>query len=382
MATINIANPNPKILVINQSIEGSDSNNVITTNLTINDGFDNIVGVVYIERGLQGLQGIPGPGGGIGPQGKIGPIGPPGPQGPPGSGITKFNIGNLEITDNDTINIVGYGGTSVTFIPITKTIQISSENIDESYARINHTHTSQDISNFNESVDDRVSNLLVPGSHINFTYNDQDLNNFIIGTTGLEIGTDVQAHSNRLDELSNVPVYNNTLICGTGVDKYGTIPITNAGKILINDADAAAQRRTLELGDIATHDADEFAKLEGGNFFTGDQSLGDGKLTRFSAALSNNTGSSYTVTQSDNGKVLSFDSSSAINVSFSSSLNIGFNCLVAQVGFGQVRFSGAQIFNRAGHNKLIGQYSIATLVKINSNTIILSGDTTDAYGGP
>lgn len=383
MATINIVNSSPKYLVINQSIEGSDSKNVITTNLSIDNGFDNIIGVVYAERGLQGLQGVVGETGPVGPPGPIGPSGLRGLPGPPGSGLTKLKVGNLEIQENDTLNIEGEGGTDISFFPLTKTIKISSSIVGQDYAAKNHTHTSQNITNFNESVDDRVSDLLEAGSHISFSYYDQDLNQLVISTSGLEIGSDIQAHSNRLDRLSELPVYGNSLIIGTGVDEYGTTDISNLGKNLINDVTPEAMRTTLELGTAAEYDYETFAKLEGGNLFTGTQSLGDGELTRFSASLSNKTNNSYVISQLDNGKVLSFNNNnSAINVSFNENLNVGFNCLVAQVGSGQVRFSGTQLYNRAFHNKLIGKYSIATLVKVSSDVIILTGDTTAANGGP
>lgn len=383
MASINIIPPPNKTLIINQSVEGSNSSGVISTNLNINDGFDNTVGVVYIERGLQGLVGPSGLRGEIGPVGPVGPSGAMGPAGPPGSGLNKLVVGNIEILPNETLNIVGQGGTSVTFIPNSNTINISSDIISDSYSLVGHHHSTNDIQGFREAVEDRIANLLVAGDHIALEYNDQDLNNLIISTTGLEIGGDIQPYSSRLDKLSQLPIYSGAIIYGTGVDQYGTINITQAGRILINDASASAQRITLGLGDIATRNSSEFAKLEGGNNFTGTQSLGDGQLTRFSASLSNQSSNSYIITQNDNGKVLSFNNdSSAINISFTGSLSIGFNCLVAQMGSGQVRFSGSQLVNRMGHNKLVGKYSVATLVKTTSDTIILSGDTTDANGGP
>ena len=40
------------------------------------------------------------------------------------------------------------------------------------YAAASHTHTSTDITNFNEAVDDRVDALLVAGTGITLTYND------------------------------------------------------------------------------------------------------------------------------------------------------------------------------------------------------------------
>jgi len=381
MATINITNPAPKYLVINQSIPGSDTKNVITTNLIINDGFDNTIGVVHIERGLQGLQGFQGIRGEIGPPGPIGPSGLRGLQGIPGSGLTKLLVGNFDIKENETLNIEGDGGTEVVFYPLTKTIKISSSIINQDYANKNHTHISQNITDFNESVDDRVASLLQAGDHINLQYNDQDLNQLSISTSGLEIGLDIQPYSQRLDRLSQVPVYGNSLIVGTGLDEYGTTEISALGKSLINDASPEAMRLTLQLGSVVSYDYEEFAKLNGGNSFTGTQTLGDGQLTRFSAFVNERTGNSYVINQSDNGKVISFNNPTAINVSFNNNLNVGFNCLVSQIGSGQVRLSGTQIVNRLNHNKLVGRYSVATLVKVSDDKIILSGDTTDAEGG-
>jgi len=383
MASINIIQPPNKVLIINQSVDGSDSNNVISTNVNINDGFDNTVSVVYVERGLQGLIGPSGLRGEIGPAGPPGPSGAIGPVGPAGSGLNKLVVGDIEILPGETLNIVGQGGTSVAFNAGSNTINISSDIISNSYSLIGHRHNTSDINSFAENVDDRVAGLLVAGQQISLQYNDQDLNNLIISTTGLEIGSDIQAYSSRLTKLGNLSVHSGAIIYGTGVDQYGLLSITEAGKILINDADAEAQRLTLGLGDIATRDSSEFAKLEGGNNFTGTQSLGDGTLTRFSASLNNQSTNNYIITQNDNGKVLSFNNNiSAINISFTGSLNVGFNCLVAQMGSGQVRFSGSQLVNRMGHDKLVGRYSVATLVKTTSDTIILSGDTTDANGGP
>jgi hypothetical protein len=383
MATVNITPSSPKILVINQSIDGSDSTGVISTNLSIVDGFDNTIGVVYVEKGLTGLAGPSGLRGETGLTGPQGEIGPSGLRGPPGTGLTKLNVGSIIIREDDNLNIVGAGGTTVSFVPNTKTINISSDSLSSQYSPVGHRHISTDINNFNESVDDRVADLLKAGTSLQFNYADQDLNTLTLSVTGLAIGTNVQAYNNRLTQLSNLQITANQLICGTGVDQYSTIPITTAGKILINDVSAAAQRDTLGLGTVATLSADLFARLNGGNSFTGTQSLGDGELTRFSASLQNISSSEYTISQADNGKVLTFTNNDhAVSVQFSSSLSLGFNCLLSQLGSGQVRLSGVGLSNRLGHSKLVGQYSIATLVKAGTSTIILSGDTTDANGGP
>lgn len=385
MATINIISPPNKVLIINQSVDGSESN-VISTNLNIVDGFDNAVSVVYSERGLQGFDGRQGPSGerGLpGPVGPAGPIGPIGPSGLPGSGINFLSINDDLVIDTNytNINVVGSGGIQITTYPQSNTIGIYSDPINGLYSPINHEHLTSNISGFSESVQDIVGNMLQAGAHISLSYNDQDVNTLTISTSGLEIGQDIQAYSDRLAKLANTPIYGNRLIYGTGIDEYGTLPISDAGKILINDVSAAAQRLTLGLGDIATHSSSEYARLEGGNFFTGTQSLGDGQLNRFSASINNTSQSGYIIQQSDNGKIVTFDNTTAINVSFDPSLSIGFNCLAVQLGSGQVRFSGTYLSNRLGHSKLVGKYSVATLVKVASNKIILSGDTTSADGG-
>ena len=378
MATINITPSQNKLLVINQSIDGSDSSGVITTNLNINDGFDNTVGVVYIERGLTGLTGPSGSRGLEGPQGPSGPPGPSGERGLPGSGLTKLLVGPIEIVENETLNIIGAGGTTVSFAANSNTVSIYSDSLSENYAPINHNHTSNAITNFNEAVDDRVDALLSNGNYIELSYADQDYNSLTISVTGLDLGIDVQPYHPRLSKLSNVQMYQNALICGTGVDQYGTIVISEAGKNLINDVSAEAQRLTLGLGDIATSGSVDFAKINGGNSFTGTQSLGDGELNRFSASLRDINTSGYQIVQSDNGKVLNFNYNTGfINVTFNNNLSLGFNCLVVQMGSGQIRFQDS-IYNRLGHTKLVGKYSVATVVKTANNTIILSGDTTAA----
>jgi hypothetical protein len=52
------------------------------------------------------------------------------------------------------------------------------------YAAASHTHTSTDITNFNEAVDDRVDALLVAGTGITLTYNDAG-NSLTIASSGV-----------------------------------------------------------------------------------------------------------------------------------------------------------------------------------------------------
>lgn len=374
MANVILQTPPQNVLVINESTEGRDSG-VISTNLKIDDNFHHFVSVVSVDRGLPGLPGPPGPSGLsiVGPIGPIGPVGPSGVQGPPGSGINRLLINNILSLSgqNSTLNIGASGDTTV-FVSLTGII-IGSPNS----APLVHNHYANDIVGIQEYIDDRVDTLLDPGTGIYLNYNDS-LNILSINVTGLAINKDVQAFNSGLYSISNLVTTSGDYIYATGNQQFTTGRISSAGRALIDDITAADQRDTLGLGSIATMSSDDYAKILGNNIFNGNQSFTDGSLSRFSAYNNEITANSYTIQQSDNGKVLVFSANSVVNVTVPSNLSVGFNCLLTQTGSGQVRLSGNNLVNRIGHTKLVGQYSIATLVKPNSNIIILSGDTTSS----
>lgn len=99
-------------------------------------------------------------------------------------------------------------------------------------------------------------------------------------------------------------------------------------------------------------------------------------LTNFGTVLNDQTVTSYTLATSDNGKIVTFNSSNPITLTVPS-LSVGFNCMVIQKGTGQVTLSaasGVTVSNRYGFTKTAGQFSSLTLVCISSNTFISSGD--------
>lgn len=102
---------------------------------------------------------------------------------------------------------------------------------------------------------------------------------------------------------------------------------------------------------------------------------GSSTLANFGTVMNDQTGTTYTLTAADNGKIITFNSSSAITLTVPS-LSIGFNCMVLQKGTGQVNLavSGVTISNRYGFTKTAGQFSMLTLVCVASNVFISSGD--------
>lgn len=69
---------------------------------------------------------------------------------------------------------------------------------------------------------------------------------------GVAIGTDVQAYDDTLQSLSALGTAADKYAYTTGVDTWAEGSITSAGRAILDDADAAAQRTTLELGTAAT----------------------------------------------------------------------------------------------------------------------------------
>jgi len=100
-----------------------------------------------------------------------------------------------------------------------------------------------------------------------------------------------------------------------------------------------------------------------------------------STGLNNDqTSTSYTLSAADNGKIITLSNANAItlNVPY---FFVGFNCMILQKGVGQVTLTingtTTNIYNRYSFTKTAGQYSILTLVCIEANKYVSSGDMTN-----
>jgi hypothetical protein len=99
-------------------------------------------------------------------------------------------------------------------------------------------------------------------------------------------------------------------------------------------------------------------------------------ISNFSAALSPQTGTTYTLTLADNGKIITMNNAAAITLTVPATLGAGFNCMIVQTGAGQVTIagSGTTVSNRQSFTKTAGQNAIATIIALTGTTFITSGD--------
>lgn len=99
------------------------------------------------------------------------------------------------------------------------------------------------------------------------------------------------------------------------------------------------------------------------------------KLFRLSPITNAQTGTTYTLLASDNGKTVTFNNASAITLTVPSGLGAEFACKLVQLGAGQLTItaSGVTINNVAGGNKISAQYGSAYLHAYAANTFLLDG---------
>lgn len=121
------------------------------------------------------------------------------------------------------------------------------------------------------------------------------------------------------------------------------------------------------------------SQKNGGNLSAAGALTGDNTATStisgFSANMNTQTGTSYTLLASDNGKIITLNNASAITLTVPA-LFTGFNCMIVQLGAGEVTLtpSGTTISNRSSYTKTAGTNAIVSLIGLSGTTFISAGD--------
>ena len=96
-------------------------------------------------------------------------------------------------------------------------------------------------------------------------------------------------------------------------------------------------------------------------------------ISGFGANINSQSGTTYTILATDNGKVIQSTGASAMTITIPTGLPNGFNCTVVQMGAGQITFSGTYV-NRTGFTKTASQYSVVRIIHFGSNSILVTGE--------
>jgi hypothetical protein len=118
--------------------------------------------------------------------------------------------------------------------------------------------------------------------------------------------------------------------------------------------------------------------VSGGATFAGTVSSDTGYRIS-SSAVNAQTGTTYSLTASDNGKIVTMNNAATSTVTVIGGLPVGFNTTVIQLGAGQVGFtaaSGVTLNSYSSATKIAGQHGAASVICYTTNIHNLSGTLT------
>ena len=156
----------------------------------------------------------------------------------------------------------------------------------------------------------------------------------------------------------------------SGVLSLAPADATNPG-IVTTTAQTIAGAKTFSA-DLAVNGAvNTSGALTGGNTATS-------TIAGFAANMNPQTGTTYRLSTSDNGKIITLNNATAIILTVPT-LFAGFNCMIVQLGVGQVTIAadGVTVSNRNSFTKTSGTNAMATILAISSTAFISGGDMTN-----
>lgn len=205
-------------------------------------------------------------------------------------------------------------------------------------------------------------------------------------TLGLVIGTDVQAQDAELAAIAGLTSAADKVPYFTGSGTAAVADFTAAGRALVDDASASAQRTTLGVG---TGDSPQFTAVELGHatdttiarVSAGRVSIEGNPIVLEQQAINAQTGTTYTLAAGDCGKLVTLSNGSAITLTVpqdsDATIPVGTYIDVMQLGAGQVTVAagtGATLRISGATAKARAQFSRLAVQKISANTWSLMGD--------
>jgi hypothetical protein len=217
-------------------------------------------------------------------------------------------------------------------------------------------------------------------------------NNDGFGTFRFTSGIKINSNKGALGTATNITLASGGNITTNGGITASSIKLTSGasnGYILTSSADGTASWAA-SASSISGGTTNALPKYSTATAITSSSISDDGTTVTInnpvsfnnktiaggSAAVNAQTGLTYTLLQSDNGRVITMSNASAITLTIPANLTAGFNCMIVQYGAGTVTIvgSGVTVVNRSNYTKTGGQYAIVTIVSPVLNTFITGGD--------
>jgi hypothetical protein len=121
------------------------------------------------------------------------------------------------------------------------------------------------------------------------------------------------------------------------------------------------------------------ARTDAAQTFTGDQTFADVLATGYellSGGILTESGTTRTLSATDNGKIVYCTSGSATTITCASGLGAGFSCTIIQGGAGKVTVAagGQTLVSYSSLFSTMGQYAVISLVCPVANTFVAAGN--------
>ena len=228
----------------------------------------------------------------------------------------------------------------------------------------------------NTAVGVGAATNLTSGNYNTFLgYDAGDINT--IGSNNTYLGYDTEGSANSVSNETAIGA--RTIGQGQNTVTIGDDNVTAV--YLSEDKGATVYAGALDVtasAGITLENDETITNSTNGTIEIGGSLSGTGAISGFDAALNDQTGTTYTLNATDNGKVVALNNANAITVTIPTLLGDGFNCLIVQKGAGVVTIAaagGVNRYNRSTEFKTAGQYAVISVVNIGSEFYIISGDT-------
>ena len=97
---------------------------------------------------------------------------------------------------------------------------------------------------------------------------------------------------------------------------------------------------------------------------------------QLAANIVTESGTTRTLSATDNGKIINYTSASAVTITCATGLDTGFNCTIIQSGAGKVTLAAgsATLVSYSSLFSTMGQYAVISAVMVGSNTFVAAGN--------